>query len=101
MRAGPAKLIYTYRETRRLRRSFSQPFIADAGRDSFRFYERGGWVEMMLGDRPRRIYHQDIRWRDTNEILTEPKRAEVMSRLCEHLDRHKIRWEFYASGHHE
>lgn len=101
MKNGLLNVIGSYMEKRRLRRSFLASFIVGTGRDSFGYYENGRKVEinveMMSGAFPRRIYRQNLKWNDNGEILAEPKQIEVLSKLCEYLDRLKIKWEFYSS----
>jgi hypothetical protein len=100
-RNGLINWLNAYREKRRLRRSLAAPFIAGVGRDSFRYYEAGRSLEinaeLMLGDIERRIYRKDLKWNDSGELLSATKQAEIMSKLCEYFDRHRIRWEFYGT----
>ena|ERR1700678_2532075 len=90
-----------YAEKRRLRRSFEAPFITGTGRDAYRYYENGRfveiYVEMMLGPTAKRIHRQDLKWSDSGETLTAEKNAYVLTRLCEYFDRRRIKWEFFGS----
>ncbi len=93
-------LLFSYMEQRRLRRSFEAPFIEGSGRDSYQYYENGRsveiYAEMMLGDIKRRIHRQNLKWSDNGEALSAAKQDEVISKFCEYLDQHKIKWEFYG-----
>lgn len=92
---------FSWLEKRRLRRSFKAPFITGTGRDSYCYYENGRSVEihaeMILGRVTRRTYNQKLKWTDNDEILDTAKQAEVLSKFCAYLDRHKIKWKFHGS----
>ena len=99
---GLLDALFSYKERRRLRRSFETSFIAGTGRDSYNYYENGRsveiYAEMMRGDIARRIHRQNLKWSDNGEILTATKQAEVMAKLCEYFDQNKIKWEIYGSN---
>jgi len=82
-----------------LNRSFAAAFVAGTGRDSNQYYENGRsieiYVEMMSAPIMARIHRQNLKWNDGSEILPATKQAEVLSKLCENLDQHKIKWEFF------
>jgi hypothetical protein len=88
-------------EKRRLRESFSRPFVRGHGRDSFRYYENGHWVtleaELMSGRTgiDRVIYRRcPLKWDDSGEDLTPGEKEKVFRVLTDMLDREKVRWAF-------
>jgi len=97
---SPLHALLSYREKRRLRRSFGKPFVAGTGRGEYVYYENGRSVQMdtelMRGPNQIRIYLHDLKWKDNGEILTATKHAEVLTKLCEYFDKHKLTHAFYS-----
>jgi len=94
--------IDSFFEKRRLRKSFTKPFVRAYGRDTFRYYEHGRSVnlnaELMTGSTgvDRVIYRQcPLNWNDTSEALTSEESERAYQILVEHFNRKKVRWKYY------
>ena len=97
--------LFSFREKRRLRQSFTRSLVAVNDRDSFRYYENGRWVtveaELMSGraDVERVIYRTcPLKWNDAGEPLTPGERESVFQKVGEYFDRSGIKWKF-DDGH--
>jgi carbon monoxide dehydrogenase subunit G len=89
-------------EARRVRRSYSTPFVTGSGRDSMRFYSGGRSVdvsaELLMGDVQRRIHASYLLvWRETGEKLTEAQATHVIDSVCQHFDQRKVKWEIFPA----
>jgi len=93
--------LLSYREKKRIQKSFTSPLVGINGRDSFRYYENGRWVtvwgELMSSraDVERVIYRQcPLKWNDTGQALTTEEREKVFQKVGEHLDQSGVKWKF-------
>ena len=98
---GLFRKIAARREQKNLQRSFAKPVVECYLRDSFKYYEQGRWTtvsgELMSGRAAfdRIIYRSPMRWNDTGGLLTEAESERAFQAVGEHLNKSKIRWEFY------
>lgn len=102
---SPLDTLASLLKKRHLRQSFKNPIITGCGRDALRYYENGRSVrveaELMsgAGDCDRLIYRRwPLKWDDTAEPLTPDEQKHLFQRVCDHLDRKRVRWKFSDVG---